>query len=392
MPVCHHNTAAVRARVSCRAGFVLDPGITGDEANMVSIARCSTWEIISGVALDDSNPPLFMVLLRGLLVTLGERVWGWKLASTVVNLAFLAVMMGLFRRWLGSGVALMAGVLGAIHPWQVYMATEVRGYALAALFAVWTKDPDLHYKINVDGATFMMRAAMAAGVEKIVYTSSIAAIGVAERGELATEDTRFDSWPCASEYILSKFISHHVVKGLVAEGLPATMVMPGLPFGPGDRAPTPTGTMILSTLDGKMKNYWDGGVCAVDVRDVAVGHVLAMEKGRVGESYLLANKDGNMTNRQFLEMVGRIAGVPNVASSEVSAKVMLRVARLMEFWSKITGKAPMTTYKNTLFALQHPYVDPAKAVTELGLPQTPIETAITDSVQWFRDHGYVGRK
>ncbi|MCH7701925.1 MAG: glycosyltransferase family 39 protein [Planctomycetes bacterium] len=120
-----------------RLPFVVDPGITGDEANMVSIARCSTWEIVSGVALDDSNPPLFMVLLRGLLVTFGERVWVWKLASTAVNLAFLAVMMGLFRRWLGSGIALMAGALGAIHPWQVYMATEVRGYAVAALFAVW---------------------------------------------------------------------------------------------------------------------------------------------------------------------------------------------------------------------------------------------------------------
>ena len=119
-----------------RLPFIVDPGITGDEANMVSIARCTTWAIISGVALDDSNPPLFMALLRSLLLTCGERVWVWKLASTIVNLAFLAVMMGLFRRWMGSGVALTAGVLGAIHPWQVYMATEVRGYALGALFAV----------------------------------------------------------------------------------------------------------------------------------------------------------------------------------------------------------------------------------------------------------------
>ena len=116
-----------------RLPFIVDPGITGDEANMVSIAQCSIWEVISGVALDDSNPPLFMALLRSLLLTFGERVWVWKLASTIVNLAFLAVMMGLFRRWMGSGVALTAGVLSAIHPWQVYMATEVRGYALAAL-------------------------------------------------------------------------------------------------------------------------------------------------------------------------------------------------------------------------------------------------------------------
>ena len=262
-------------------------------------------------------------------------------------------------------------------------------YHLAALFAIWTKDPDLHYKINVDGARAMMQAARAAGVEKIVFTSSIAAIGIVGNGGWATEDTAFNSWPWASDYILSKFISHQLVKGMVSEGLPVTMVMPGLPFGPGDRAPTPTGTMILRTLRGQMKNYWDGGVCAVDVRDVAAGHVLAMEKGRIGQSYILANKDGNMTNKAFLGLVGDVAGVADVAKNEVAGKTMLRVAKMAELWSKLSGRPPMTTYKNTLYVLQHGYVDPSKAVQELGLPQTPIETAVTDSVQWFRENDYV---
>ncbi len=261
-------------------------------------------------------------------------------------------------------------------------------YHLAALFAIWTRDPDLHFKINVDGARSMLEAASASGVEKIVFTSSVAAIGIVGNGGYATEKTAFNSWPWASEYILSKFISHQMVKGMVSEGLPVTIVMPGMPFGPGDRMPTPTGTMILRTLKGKMKNYWDGGVCAVDVRDVAAGHVLAMEKGRIGESYILANKEGNMPNRQFLQMVGEIAGVPDVAKTEVSGKVMLRVAKLAEMLSKLTGRAPMTTYKNTMYVLQHGYVDPAKAIAELGLPQTPIETAVTDSIQWFRENGY----
>jgi dihydroflavonol-4-reductase len=229
---------------------------------------------------------------------------------------------------------------------------------------------------------------MVGGVEKIVFTSSIAAIGIVGNGGWATEETAFNSWPWASDYILSKFISHQLVKGLVSEGLPVTMVMPGLPFGPGDRAPTPTGTMILRTLKGQMKNYWDGGVCAVDVRDVAAGHVLAMDKGRIGQSYILANKDGNMTNKKFLGMVGEIAGVPDVAKNEVSGKTMLRVAKMAELWSKLSGRPPITTYKNTLYVLQHGYVDPTRAVQELGLPQTPIETAVADSVQWFRDNGY----
>jgi dihydroflavonol-4-reductase len=261
-------------------------------------------------------------------------------------------------------------------------------YHLAALFAIWTRDPDLHYKINVNGAEAILRAAMDAGVQKVVYTSSIAAIGINGDGTPANEETRFNCWPWASEYILSKYISHQMVKGLVSEGLPATLVLPGLPFGPGDRAPTPTGSMIVRTLQGKMKNYWDGGVCPVDVRDVARGHVLAMAKGRIGESYLLANREANMSNKEFLDLIGRVAGVDNVAKNKVSSDVMLRVARLAEWWSKITGKAPMTTYKNTLFVQQYCYVDPGKAIGELGLPQTPIEDAVRDSVAWFRENGY----
>jgi len=261
-------------------------------------------------------------------------------------------------------------------------------YHLAALFAVWTKDPDLHYKINVEGARHMMNAAKAAGVEKIVYTSSIAAIGTDGKGTPSTEKTPFNSWHFASEYIMSKYISHLEVKGMVKDGLPVTMVMPALPFGPGDRAPTPTGTMIIRTLKGEMKNYWDGGVCPVDVRDVAAGHVLAMEKGRIGESYLLGNSQTNMTNRELLQLIGRVAGMDNVATKEISRSMMLRVARIAEFFSKITGKAPITTYKNTMFIMEHFYVDASKAVEELGMPQTPIETAIQDSIEWFRANGY----
>ena len=263
-----------------------------------------------------------------------------------------------------------------------------RLYHLAALFAVWTKDPNLHYRINVDGARHMTDAAREAGVEKIVYTSSVAAIGVAEKGQLANEKTPFNGWVFGTDYILSKFMSHHVVKGLCQDGLPATLVLPGLPFGPGDRMPTPTGSIIVSTLRGKMKNYWDGGVCAVDVRDVARGHVLAMEKGRIGEFYILANSEGNMKFQQFLQLVGRVAGVAGAGRKHVSAGTMLRVARILEFVSRITGKAPMTTYRNTLFSLQECYVDPGKAIEELGLPQTLIEVAVRDSVEWFRGNGY----
>jgi len=166
------------------------------------------------------------------------------------------------------------------------------------------------------------------------------------------------------------------------------MVMPALPFGPGDRAPTPTGTMIIRTLQGQMKNYWEGGVCPVDVRDVAAGHVLAMQKGRIGESYILGNRNSNMTNREFLQLIGRIAGVDGVATKEVSRAMMMRVAKVMEFYSKVTGRPAPTTVKNSAFTMEQFYVDPSKAIEELGLPQTPIETAVEDSIAWFRANGY----
>lgn len=262
-------------------------------------------------------------------------------------------------------------------------------YHLAAVYAVWTKDPTLQYRVNVEGANHMLRAAMAAGVKKVVYTSSIAAIGIPKPGELANEDTMFNGWEYGNDYVLSKFMSHQMVKGLVAEGLQATMVCPGFPFGPGDRMPTPTGKLIIAILKGEMKNYFEGGMCAVDVRDVAAGHLLAMEKGRIGEAYLLANKEGNMSQKDLARLVGKVAGVPDVATKEVAPWIMKTAARVMEIWANISGNPPMTTYKTSMYAMQEIYVDPSKAINELGMPQTPIETAVEDAASWFRENDYV---
>ena len=262
-------------------------------------------------------------------------------------------------------------------------------YHLAGLFSIWTKDPDLHLKVNVEGTNYLLKAAMDSGVKKVVYTSSIAAFGVPDKGEFLNEETIFKGWECAGAYVLSKFVSHNLVKGMVVDGLPATIVCPGFPFGPGDRAPTPTGSLIVSILKGKMKNYFEGGICAVDVRDVARGHLLAMEKGKIGETYLLSNKDGNISQREFARLVGDIAQVPNVAVKEISPGVMKTVAKFLEAWSFFTDRPPLTTVRNSMYALREVYSDPTKAIQELGLPQTPIEIAVKDSIDWFRDNGYV---
>ena len=262
-------------------------------------------------------------------------------------------------------------------------------YHLAAIYQVWTKDPTLQYRVNIDGAETLLRAAMAAGVEKVVFTSSIAAIGVKGGGQLADETTQFNQWKYGNDYVLSKYISEQMVRGLIAEGLPAVIVNPGFPFGPGDRMPTPTGKMIITILKGQMKQYPGGGLCAVDVRDVAAGHVLAMEKGRIGQSYLLANKEGNMRFQEMAQLVGRLAGIDNVAVQEVPGWVIGIAGRVMETWANITGNTPQTTYKTSMYALQDIYVDPSKAIQELGLPQTPIETAAKDAIAWFGENHYV---
>ena len=262
-------------------------------------------------------------------------------------------------------------------------------YHLAGLFSIWTKDPDLHLKVNVEGTNHLMKVAMESGVEKVVYTSSIAAFGVPDKGELLNEETLFKGWECAGAYVMSKFVSHNLVKAMVVDGLPATIVCPGFPFGPGDRSPTPTGSLIVSILKGKMKNYFEGGISAVDVRDVARGHLLAMEKGKIGETYLLANKDGNISQREFARLVGDIAEIPDVAVKEISPAVMKTVAKVLEAWSFFSGRPPLTTIRNSLYALREVYSDPTKAIEELGLPQTPIEIAVKDSIDWFRDNGYV---
>ena len=140
------------------------------------------------------------------------------------------------------------------------------------------------------------------------FTSSIASVGVPPEGQLATEETAFNGWHYANDYVLSKYISEQMVRGLIAEGLPATIVCPGFPFGPGDRMPTPTGKLIISILQGKMKNYWDGGVCPVDVRDVAEVIVRALNKeGNIGEKYFAGAE--MLSFAEFNKYISNASGV-----------------------------------------------------------------------------------
>lgn len=262
-------------------------------------------------------------------------------------------------------------------------------YHLAAIYALWLPDPTLMYRVNVEGTRALMQAAMAAGVKRVVFTSSIAALGVEPSRKPATETTGFNMWRYSNDYIWSKYISEQEVRGLIARGLPAVIVNPAFPFGPGDRAPTPTGAILLNILKGRLRGTIEGGFNLVDVRDVARGHLLAMAKGRVGEGYILANRNGNMTFNDFARLVSRIAGIQPPPARRISPKLMGVVAKALEGVAEVTKKPPLTTYKTIMYASQYLYYDPTKAIEELGLPQTPAEVSVEEAIVWFRRHGYV---
>jgi dihydroflavonol-4-reductase len=261
-------------------------------------------------------------------------------------------------------------------------------YHLAAIYAIWLPDPSLIYKVNVEGSRNVLWAAYKAGLKKVVFTSSLSTLGTPPHGEVGNEDTPFGSadWKKANAYIRSKVLSEREAIHFAREGLPLVVVNPGFPFGARDLGPTPTGGFIVMSLRQKVPAYVDSVFCAIDVDDLAAGHVLAAEKGRVGERYLLANH--NVTYRDFYKLVGEVGGVkpPRLRIPGWSAVGMSWLQE--KYATHVSHEAPMTTAKAARYAVrEHPY-DNSKAKRELNLPSTPLRVSIEKAVKWFRDNGY----
>jgi dihydroflavonol-4-reductase len=255
-------------------------------------------------------------------------------------------------------------------------------YHLAAIYRVWNPDPRPILRVNLEGTTASLLAAQAAGVGRVVYTSSIAAVGLRADGKPSDETVAWNLHDIADEYILTKHLSERIALQF-AKVLPVVVVNPAFPFGPGDIAPTPTGKIILSLLRGEMPGTGPGGFCAVDVDDVAAGHVAAETKGRVGERYILGNHNVGFT--AFAELVAEVAGVtrPRIHIPGVVAR---GVTRGMELWSDhVTHREPQGTVKAITYVQQSPFFDPSKARRELGFPETPLRTSIERAVRFFRD-------
>ncbi|HEY3197663.1 MAG TPA: hopanoid-associated sugar epimerase [Nitrospirales bacterium] len=259
-------------------------------------------------------------------------------------------------------------------------------YHVAAHYALWAPDPQVFYDINVAGTRALLEAARDAGVERIVYTSTIGAIGLPPGGGLGTEETPVSWLQMTGHYKRSKFLAEQEVLKLAREGLPVIIVNPSAPVGPRDIKPTPTGQIIVDFMKRRMKAYIETGMNLVDVDDVAAGHLLAMEKGRIGERYILGNR--NLSLYEVFSTLSRLTGIraPRVKLPRAS---ILPLAYANQWLSDhLTHRPPRIPLEGVKMAKYVMHYDCAKAIRELGLPQTPVESAMESAVRWFKDHKY----
>jgi dihydroflavonol-4-reductase len=259
-------------------------------------------------------------------------------------------------------------------------------YHVAAHYALWDQNPDIFYKINVAGTKNLLYAAGEAGVQRIVYTSTIGAIGLPDKGGLGNE-ALFPTLPqLAGDYKRSKFLAEQEVLKMVQQGLPVVIVNPTAPVGERDVKPTPTGQIIVDFMRGRMFAYIETGMNLVDVEDVAIGHVRAMERGRVGERYILGNQ--NHTLKEICQMLSRLTGV-SAPRIRLPWRLVLPLAYVNQWIANlVTHCPPRIPLEGVRMAKYRMHYDCTKARQELVLPQTPVETALKKAVRWFRQQGY----
>ena len=263
-------------------------------------------------------------------------------------------------------------------------------YHAAAYYSTDENDSQAMYEINVRGTKVILRAALKAGVQHVVHTSTIGTIGQPAHGSLATETTEFNLWDTCSHYAKSKYLAEVVALRMCDQGLRVVVVNPCAPVGPRDIKPSSTGQRIVDHLQGKLPSFVEGGINFVPVHDVAEGEVLAAEKGRAGEKYILGHTEGNLLRPGFLALMERVSGVKRPRAGGGRRSRLTRDERftLRGVLSTASGRVVEPGGAKDLKprALT---CDPSKAIRELGLPQTSLETAFAEAVAWFRENGYV---
>ena len=261
-------------------------------------------------------------------------------------------------------------------------------FHLAAVYAIWMKNWQGIYEVNMQGSRNLLWAALKNNVDRVVYTSSIAALGVSPGKQISNEDTPFNQYDLGNHYVLTKYLSQQEALAFSENGLDLVVVNPGFPFGANDIAPTPTGQIIIDILNGVNRFSFNGGFNIVDVRDVARGHVLAAKKGKTGHKYILGNM--NLAMPDFMRMVNGAAGKGDRFTIKIPVKLLQVGTYFMKGWSDyVTSKPPMSTPPEIKYASQYLYVDNTKARNELGLELTPIEDSIDQAISWFRKNNYI---
>ncbi len=268
------------------------------------------------------------------------------------------------------------------------LAPAVQGcryvFHVAADYRLWVPNPADMRKVNIGGSVALLQAAQAAGVERVVYTSSVAALGLSKDGSPADETTPVDEANLIGAYKRSKYDAEQAVRALAAAGQNIVIVNPSTPVGPGDVKPTPTGQMVLDAARGKMPAYVNTGLNVVHVDDVAAGHVLALTKGKSGEGYILGGED--LMLRDLLALIAAQTGRQPPALA-LPITPLMPLAWVMERIAGITGKTPLMTPEILQMARKRMFFSSAKAVRELGYAPRPATAAVADALVWFGAQG-----
>lgn len=259
-------------------------------------------------------------------------------------------------------------------------------FHVAADYRLWVPNPEIMYKINVNGTQALIMAAAEAGVKRIVYTSSVATLGLNQNGSPANEETPTNFTAIAGCYKRSKYQAEQVVKKLTDDHhLPLIIVNPSTPIGPGDIRPTPTGRIVIDTLRGRMPAYVNTGLNIAHVDDIAHGHLLAYRHGKPGERYILGGD--NMMLLQILQAIDEI-NETRTSRIKMPINLMLPMAWCMEKIASFTDTEPRATLDSIYMAKKLMFFSSAKASRELGYQYRPAIEALKDAVKWFKENGY----
>jgi dihydroflavonol-4-reductase len=260
-------------------------------------------------------------------------------------------------------------------------------FHLAADYRLWARDPEALMRTNREGTRILMKAALAAGVERVIYTSSVATIALPSDGGPADETMRQSETSVIGAYKHSKVAAERLVETMIErDGLPAVIVHPSTPIGPRDVKPTPTGRIIVETASGHMPGYVDTGLNLVHVDDVAAGHVAALHRGKTGEHYILGGQ-----NVPLATMLAEVACLNNRKPPwlRLPRPLIYPFALASEAAAHITGREPFLTVDGLRMSKQTMFFSSAKAERDLGYHARPYREGLMEAVSWFREHGYV---